>query len=502
MPLSPEETRPRVVCPGQWYDGPWLTIWMQLNTMPHPALYLNQAAVAPGVLCKVEAKGLENQSPLPTLKSRVTPSIKQSHGRKATSCGAGKTNARTSCNPRGRQSNLIDAEPVADTSGWLVDPPFLSASGEELPGWQKVKGVTSEGAPSKEANSRQFGDNVQDTVDVVQLVEGGAVERSAEAGSLRWDDEDSSTWRSSRHVREAQQKQRSFYSRPDMIRWRLFVEGVRSPIDDDLESNRVRRVSQHLQDVILFLESLGFDSAKLMVKYPLLSTCSVENVQAVVRFLEFHKLRRKDVVKVLTNNPNLLGYSVEETFQPVVKFLFAEVGLKEKDVGKVVKRCARLLITSVDGRLRPTLRFLQSLGFTRMPVVVSNNATLLASSVEKRLIPKMEFLESLGLSKEEAVQALIRFPAIFNYSIDTNLQPKYNYLVEEMGRGLDDLRAFPQYFGYSLESRIRPRYQLLKKRNLSDLPLADLLKPTDEVFYAQFQHELMQPCESSDKEPS
>lgn len=279
------------------------------------------------------------------------------------------------------------------------------------------------------------------------------------------------------------------------------MEGVRSPIDDGPESNHVCRVSQHLQDVILFLESLGLDSTKLMTKYPFLSTCSVENVRAVVRFLESHKLRRKDVVKVLTNNPYLLGHSVEETFLPVVRFLLTEVGLKERDVGKVVNRCARLLTASVDDRLRPTLRFLRSLGFTHMSIVVSNNATLLASSVENRLIPKMEFLIFLGLSKEEAVQALIRFPAIFNYSIDTNLQPKYNCLVEEMGRGLDDLKAFPQYFGYSLEYRIRPRYQFLKKRNLS-LPLADLLKPTDEVFYARFQHELMQPCESPDKEPS
>lgn len=474
--------------------------------MPHPALYLNQVAVAPGVLCKVEVQGLGKQSSLPKLTSRVTSSRKQVHLRKSTSYGAGKGKARTSCNPRGRQSNVIDAEPVADTPGWRVDPAFLTGSGEELPGWQTVTGVTSEGAApasvslSKEVISTKFGDDVQDTVDVVQLEEGGAVERSAEAGSLGCNDEDSAASRSSRHVREMQ-KEHSFFSRPDMIKWRLFVEGVRTPIDDGPESDRVRKVSQHLQDVILFLESLGLDSTKLMAKYPMLSTCTVENVRAVVRFLESHKLRRKDVVKVLSNNPYLLGHSVEETFLPVVTFLLKEVGLKEKDVGKVVNRCARLLTTNVDEHLRPTLRFLRNLGFTHMPIVVSNNATLLASSVENRLLPKIDFLESLGLSKEETVQALIRFPAIFNYSIDTNLQPKYSYLVEDMGRGLDDLRAFPQYFGYSLDYRIRSRYQFLKKRNLS-LPLADLLKPTDEVFYAKFQHELILSCESSDKKPS
>lgn len=257
------------------------------------------------------------------------------------------------------------------------------------------------------------------------------------------------------------------------------VEGVQS---------EKQRHSQQLQDIIVFLESLGLDSSKMMVKYPLLSTTSVENIRAVVRFLESRKLRRKDVVKVLSNNPSLLGHSVEESFLPVVSFLLTEVGLQEKDVTKVVIRCGRLLTSSVDTQLRPTLRFLQELGFKHMAAVVANNATLLASSMENRLIPKMEWLIGLGLAKEEAVQALIRFPAIFNYSIETNLQPKWNYLVDDMGRGLADLQAFPQYFGYSLECRISPRYLFLKKRNLS-LPLDALLKPTDEVFYARFQHE-------------
>lgn len=389
--------------------------------MPHSGLYLHQATTVPGA-CKADhATSSSTDSQSITKQVRV-----------ARNSSPGNTSIRTSRS----QSSVIDAEPVC----WRVKPTFL----------EKLQKVTAEGAPvierpTNEAHREKFGDN------------------SCEA---------STTSRSSG-------KQRSFYSRPDMIRWRLMVEGVQS---------EKQRHSQQLQDIIVFLESLGLDSSKMMVKYPLLSTTSVENIRAVVRFLESRKLRRKDVVKVLSNNPSLLGHSVEESFLPVVSFLLTEVGLQEKDVTKVVIRCGRLLTSSVDTQLRPTLRFLQELGFKHMAAVVANNATLLASSMENRLIPKMEWLIGLGLAKEEAVQALIRFPAIFNYSIETNLQPKWNYLVDDMGRGLADLQAFPQYFGYSLECRISPRYLFLKKRNLS-LPLDALLKPTDEVFYARFQHE-------------
>ncbi|XP_024398540.1 transcription termination factor MTEF1, chloroplastic [Physcomitrium patens] len=449
-------------------------MWMQLNSMPHSALYLNQVAIVPGV-CKVESKTLvPNQSPPPT----ATSSRKQLHLRKA-SRGADKVSIRISCSPRG--SSVIDAETEADTSSWRLEGAT----------WQRVKGPTAEGGPpasvvsSKEVLIRDFDDNVVDT---------GAVERSSGASSDEFptscSDEDASSLTSARHTRE-RRKQRNVYSRPDMIRWRLYVEGVRTPIKEESGLIKPRRVSQQLQDVILFLESLSLDSSKLLAEYPLLSNCSIENVREVVRFFESYNLRRKHIVRLLNNNPRLLGYSVEETFMPVVRFLLTDVGLREKDVGKVVNRCARLLTLSVDERLRPTMRFLQSLGFTHMSSVVANNATLLASSVENRLIPKMEYLEGIGLSRGEAVEALIRFPAIFNYSIDTNLGPKWKYLVEEMARGLDDLKEFPQYFGYSLEYRIRPRYEFLKERGIS-LPLADLLKPTDEVFYARFQPVIMQ----------
>jgi mTERF domain-containing protein len=102
-------------------------------------------------------------------------------------------------------------------------------------------------------------------------------------------------------------------------------------------------------------------------------------------------------------------------------------------------------------------------------------------------VPKIDYLQSLGFTNEEEIRALIRFPAIFNYSVEKNLQPKYAYLVEDMGRGLDDLKAFPQYFGYSLESRIQPRHQFLKEQNLV-LSLPNILRPSDEEFYARVRN--------------
>ena len=112
-----------------------------------------------------------------------------------------------------------------------------------------------------------------------------------------------------------------------------------------------------------------------------------------------------------------------------------------------------------------------------------NDAVLLVSSVEKTLIPKLRFLESLGLSKEEAVAMVLRCPALFTFSIENNFKPKFEYLAEEMGRKVEEVKEFPQYFAFSLEKRIKPRHLEIVKLGLEKkmgLPL--MLKSTDYEF--------------------
>lgn len=271
---------------------------------------------------------------------------------------------------------------------------------------------------------------------------------------------------------------------------RGYLEGfssLQSEVATSFSSYRNSKWLQKLEEKIMFLEGMGIDASRVIARYPLFGNCSMQNLQSVIEYLlEDCGLHRKQLVRVVTHNPQLLAHSVKKTVEPAVLFLLDEIRLQKKDLGKVINRCPRLLMSSVDGQLRPTMLYLQSLGFTNMPTLVSNNATLLTFGIHTKLIPKIEFLQSIGLSADESIQALIRFPAIFNYSIDSNLQVKCRYLLDVMGRGLDDVKAFPQYFGYSLEYRIQPRHQFLEKCG-TRLSLPNMLKPTDEAFYKRFQ---------------
>jgi mTERF domain-containing protein len=85
------------------------------------------------------------------------------------------------------------------------------------------------------------------------------------------------------------------------------------------------------------------------------------------------------------------------------------------------------------------------------------------------------------MSKDEAVAMVLRCPALFTFNVERNFRPKFEYLVQEMGGGVEDVKAFPQYFTFSLEKRIAPRHRAAVEVGV-DLPLPDMLKATDDEF--------------------
>ncbi|OAY29478.1 hypothetical protein MANES_15G148100v8 [Manihot esculenta] len=127
----------------------------------------------------------------------------------------------------------------------------------------------------------------------------------------------------------------------------------------------------------------------------------------------------------------------------------------------------------------------ESKGVAKLNVASKLNANLL-NIREERLRSKVKFLKSIGLSHKEAASFCARIPAIFGYSIENNLRPKLEYLLEEMERSMEELKEFPQYFGFSLKKRIVPRHLHLKKRNVR-IKLNRMLMWSDERFYAKWK---------------
>ncbi|KAK9129909.1 hypothetical protein Sjap_010396 [Stephania japonica] len=211
----------------------------------------------------------------------------------------------------------------------------------------------------------------------------------------------------------------------------------------------------------------------------------VTQILTLVNFLKSNGFSDANLQRLSFLCPNLFHSGIHPAdVAPVFDFLSRDLSASRDEACGLVLRCPDLLFAHVDSCLRPTLEFLTNLGFERLNSPNSLNAHLINTRVEK-LVENIRFLEGLGLSSEEAARVCVRFPAVFGYSVENNLRPKVEFLIE-MERSLDELKGFPQYFGFNLERRIVPRHWHLKERNVR-VSLQKMLMLSDDKFYARWK---------------
>lgn len=179
--------------------------------------------------------------------------------------------------------------------------------------------------------------------------------------------------------------------------------------------------------------------------------------------------------------PTILTADIKTDLIPAFDFVSNELKTPDYKLRKVINKCPRLLSSSVRDQLKPALFFLQRLGFQDMEALACTDPILLVSNVENTLIPKLKYLESLGFTKEETKEMVVRCPPLLTFSIENNFKPKFEFLIGEMKRELQEVKEFPQYFSFSLDKRIRPRHVAALQAGIT-LPLSLLLKTTDEKF--------------------
>lgn len=245
------------------------------------------------------------------------------------------------------------------------------------------------------------------------------------------------------------------------------------------------------RDNIRYLLSIGLADA-----YPKLlgnpSPGSLDRILCTVNFLKSRGFSESDFPRLAFLIPRIFSPQFEPTdLQPVFDFLTDEnyLAASPEDACGLILRCPHILEASVEFCLKPTLFYLtQEIGIANLSAPTNLNAHLLNTRVNK-LQEKVKFLQSIGFSYEEATKFCARLPAIFGYSIESNLSPKFQYLVRAMGRNIDELKNFPQYFAFSLEKRIAPRHRHLQMRNIQQVkvPLNRMLLWSDKRFYAKWK---------------
>ncbi|KAL5562589.1 hypothetical protein UlMin_032336 [Ulmus minor] len=212
----------------------------------------------------------------------------------------------------------------------------------------------------------------------------------------------------------------------------------------------------------------------------------VSQILATVHYLKSKGFSDADFPRLAFLCPNLFSPDFNlADIDPVFEFLAIDASASPEASCGLILRCPDILFSDVEYCLRPTLHFLREMGVEKLNSPTNLNAHLLNTRVQK-LRSKIEYLRSIGLTYDESFRVCGRMPAIFGYSIENNLKPKYEYLIWEMERSLEELKKFPQYFGFSLEKRIVPRHLHLKDRNVR-IPLNRMLLWGDQKFYAKWK---------------
>ncbi|CAI5479143.1 unnamed protein product [Closterium sp. Yama58-4] len=249
------------------------------------------------------------------------------------------------------------------------------------------------------------------------------------------------------------------YLSPSEAEWRLMLTeiGVKPRKISRILSQYHAMPADVAMERLVFLQSLGVDIGKALSSFPKLLFYPPSTARAMADYLTSVGVQPGLIGKVLSACPQLLGLSIEDNICPTISHLVEEWGLDQsRDIPVVISRHPRCLTYSISENLQPTLTFWIGSGIDKPAKLIRANPSILGLSTTKRILPTIAAFDSYGIPPHLTIDMVQKFPHLFNYSWNTNLMPKLQYL-EEVGRGIDEAVQHPQYFGYSLTRRIRPR---------------------------------------------
>ncbi|XP_020592492.1 transcription termination factor MTERF5, chloroplastic isoform X2 [Phalaenopsis equestris] len=240
-------------------------------------------------------------------------------------------------------------------------------------------------------------------------------------------------------------------------------------------------LDQKIKPLVEFLLELGMDKSDIptiLHKRPQLCGISLsEKLKPMMTYLESYGVDKTKWAKVIYRFPALLTYSKQKV-KASVDFL-SEIGVPEKNIGKILTRCPHITSYSVEEKLRPTAEYFLSLNIDPASLIYRCPQTF-GLSIDGNLRPVNEFFLERGYSVQEIATMVLRYGALYTFSLSDNIIPKWNYFLT-MDYPRSELVKFPHYFGYSLNERIKPRHFRMKECNVR-LILNQMLSSSNSEF--------------------
>jgi mTERF domain-containing protein len=250
-------------------------------------------------------------------------------------------------------------------------------------------------------------------------------------------------------------------------------------------------LNEKLIPMVECLATLGSkprEIASAITRFPHILSHSVEEkLCPLLAFFQALGVPEKQLGKILLLNPRLISYSIDSKLTQIVDFLAALGLTKDGMIGKVLVKHPFIMGYSVDKRLRPTSEFLKSVGLTELDLqtVVMNFPEVLCRDVNKILKPNFAYLRRCGFNDRQIAALVTGYPPILIKSIRNSLEPRIKFLVEVMGRQIDEVVDYPNFFQHGLKKTLESRHKLLKQRKL-DCSLSEMLGCNQKKFLMKY----------------
>lgn len=223
-------------------------------------------------------------------------------------------------------------------------------------------------------------------------------------------------------------------------------------------------------------------TGSVLLKLPAILTYSAEHLQSHVEFLKsFAGLENNQIFKIVLVYPNVFSASRKRKLRPRIEFL-KQCGLTSMDIFKFLIKAPLFLSLSFEN-LNMKLGFLVKIGYVHR----TREMAIAIGAVTRTSYENLQKVIGLFLKYFSCVDIVAmskKHPQVLQYN-HSSLEEKMNYLVEEMGREIEEVLAFPAFLGYKLNSRIKHRYEVKKEITGEEMSLNKLLSVSTERFSQQ-----------------
>ena len=191
----------------------------------------------------------------------------------------------------------------------------------------------------------------------------------------------------------------------------------------------------------------------------------------------------RDFRKILSSYPDAFFLNVTNIHH-VASYLREDVGMTKDDVAKAIQTFPSLLKQDVT-RIKDVVDFLRSIEVDEedLPSILRSFPATLLLDIEKDMVPVVDFIRGIGV--RNIGRFVTRLPPVLGYSVEKDLQPKWDFLAEVCQFDYFEVARFPAYFSYPLDRVIKLRYEYLRDCKGIPIQLArvdDVLRFGDREF--------------------